>query len=292
MSSKKYFGKTYAQWKSELTNRDGDVFIQHGKPEASLVESIASTHKINEQLPSIIELFGKNTLGHILTGSMAYAPNFNVRQDSDVDIIFVTEQIDEETVNKPPFDFSDIEMIRRFNSGEIGEAKIKRIVNGVEFSIHYHSKKIFDVVCHFDYVNANNSDNKPPTIAGFRAEKRKLGTKYWGFTFDEQRVDYDVPFEETLTGGENIQIPSCVVSQNGELVISLLVDKYLTSFPQQQGYISFGLSRLKDSILARMEKERKENLHSNPSITKGSKRHHFFTNSFADQLANNLANNQ
>ncbi|MBW2985777.1 hypothetical protein KY333_00190 [Candidatus Woesearchaeota archaeon] len=82
------------------------------------------------------------SLGAILAGSVAYAPNLHVTKESDVDLVVVVEDIKETLDNIVDDDTEKEALQNRFFEGYC----IKRVSDGVPISIHVITGDAFDII--------------------------------------------------------------------------------------------------------------------------------------------------
>ena len=81
--------------------------------------------------------------GIILTGSVAYAPNFNVTDKSDLDMLVIVEKLKESVPNLFISEEDTEKLKNRFFDGYC----FKKDIEKVPVSIHLLSSDAFDIIC-------------------------------------------------------------------------------------------------------------------------------------------------
>lgn len=82
-------------------------------------------------------------IGIVVAGSVAYAPNLNVTEKSDLDLLVIAEDLKRAIPYISNDDKERTALANRFFEGYC----VKRDVDGVPISLHFLSKDAFDIIC-------------------------------------------------------------------------------------------------------------------------------------------------
>ncbi|MHA1151033.1 MAG: hypothetical protein ACTSR8_22665 [Promethearchaeota archaeon] len=104
------------------------------------------------------ERFRDISLGVILTGSVAYSPNFQVTDASDLDILVIVENLK----STLPYLIEDVEE-RRLLQNRFFEGYCIKKEEGIPISVHVLSEDAFDIIskCFVANIRVYRNSNKP-----------------------------------------------------------------------------------------------------------------------------------
>tara|TARA_Y100000310_G_scaffold338612_1_gene428712 strand:+ start:805 stop:1560 length:756 start_codon:yes stop_codon:yes gene_type:complete len=117
----------------------------------------------------IVDKFRDLSIGIILAGSVAYSPNLNVTESSDVDILVITENLKRVL----PFCIEDEEERKALEKRVFEGYCIKADQEGVPISVHVISKDAFDIIskCFVADIRVYRNEAKPGNYNLFGFER-------------------------------------------------------------------------------------------------------------------------
>ena len=202
-------------------------------------------NSINETLKrlSIAKEFNKKmkktTVGIIIIGSVAYAPNHSVNPDSDLDLIVVYEDI------KDCIDLyfkSDSEK-QHLREAEYDGFLVKRKMNGVAVSIHNISAGALDKIAMTGYQS----------LVYYRQSAKNI--TYYSKDFDENNHPFKVK-SVPVKGQMGVQrIDPIAFERDGHFVMGNDIDKLLSNaviLHDKHGRITDSIERLWENMAIRM----------------------------------------
>lgn len=188
-----------------------------------MTEAEIETKKRQDLINEFVNDIKSDVLGVILVGSMAYAPNENVRTDSDIDLIVVYEDVkkcakdyfyEADYLLKETYDGYLVK--RHENLGHKPDLKSKNS-NNLNLSIHNINFSALQKISYGNYE----------TLAYYRQSQK--GTTYYSKDFDGNECPFkpDCVSVAGLSGERRIDMIA-FQSQSGNYVIGNDIDKLLS----------------------------------------------------------------
>lgn len=180
----------------------------------------------------IADQFRDSSLGVVLTGSVAYAPNLNVTNKSDLDMIIVVEDLKKSIPNSFVSEENAKKLKNRFFEGYC----FKKETKGVPTSLHLLSRDAFDIICKCFVAD----------IRVFRPDS-KPGS-YILKAFDGRDYTYqikNIPLEE-FCGGVRTIVPISFINKD-RYFIGIHRDKLLSNpkvLHEQDEYVASKIDKL------------------------------------------------
>lgn len=228
------------------------------KREPSLLETTTQTKRFDEAYRSIVESLGDLGKRVYRIGSSFWGRNYSIRgnehkDQSDIDLEVI---VDEDEVNFPLWEVSQAyaKFYEYYKKGEADFCAVKQTVDGIDVSFHFAPKNVFVKICEFDYVHAGT----PTFLREFRA-----GTQISPKTYLQKNFAGDqYAFKTTpvaVEGGQISQVPLVMIGDHDELVMGVILNKYLP-LPENienDKEIFQCMKKLVDTLRRRMNDDRK-----------------------------------
>lgn len=187
----------------------------------------------------VAEQYRDKSLGVIIAGSVAYAPNLSVTDKSDLDMVIITDDLKNSILDFVPEEVA-IGLRNRFFEGYC----FKEDVEGVAVSTHLLSRDAFDVICKCFVSNIRvfRPDEKPGAyiLRGFDGEVYPYKIK-------------NIPLEN----GFRTIVPIAFINRD-KYFIGIHRDKLLSSpkvLHEQEGYVTSGIDKLWRVIVENLKDE-------------------------------------
>ncbi|CBN58805.1 MULTISPECIES: hypothetical protein [Kamptonema] len=256
-SDRTFWGKTYSEISALYT--DGNAFGEGDRREASLVESLYQSYKLNRLATEIGKMLEPYCIVGFLCGSLVHSLYFSIKNNSDIDLVLV---IDINNINKilnlPLFDEERehlISNIKFFSDPNIIEWFIKIKYKNEEVGIYLIQKEVFEITCRFNVCH-----DQPMQFSSLRIKPRVSAGLYSNrYTFDGIEYSWDC-LVNNIEKVFLIHYPLFKVSETGKFINGLIFDRYITSnfIIGDHLYLNNELYQLKLNLVKRLIHE--ENL--------------------------------
>ncbi|MFE1745674.1 hypothetical protein [Coleofasciculus sp. H7-2] len=292
-SSRKFWGKTYAEISSETT--DGNAFGKNERRESSLVETIANTALLKDIASEVIEMIKPYADVIILFGSYAYSLNFNIKNISDLDFQLLIENPNFGITNLPFFSDFKEELrttLECFYSSDADNFGMKTFYRGKQLSFHFAKPNLLTKVCQANFLTPYQT-----VVKEFRIKPRRDGFQYDSrYTFDGTEYSWNCCYEET-TRGLYTSLPLFEIDEVGRYVNGFFIDRFIVCSPVagDLNYAFKNTENLKMNLVKRLVYEESQGIVQlgSANLYKILARHRYFSDSFKKKILNDeLINRQ
>lgn len=249
---KNELAKLLLQYSQNISSLEGLLSKIHFRNNNALFETIESSKTLLYLAIEIGQILDEYCTVGFLCGSMAYGLFYNVKQDSDIDIIVIVDDLRWEMIKLPLFKDYTEELkngIIRFKTHDFIELGIKIVYNEAEVSLHFTRKSLFEKICELKYTNSGVM-----AFRSFRTKPRPDGDIYFGrYSFDGCEHIWRCD-SRLCEDGVDIESPVFQIDAEGRFVSSFLLDRYLIagySFGNAE-YLNTNLLKIKSSLVERL----------------------------------------
>ncbi len=245
--------------RNQFAARISDGISQSSKREPSLLETIQATKEQSEIYNNVAKSFDPNEVEVIRIGSSFWGRNYSVRgkeldNPSDIDLELVMKTIPSNFLD-PEIQTAFLKFQKHFKKGTADFCAIKKIISGVEVSFHIMPIETLKKICEFNYLEAD----KLVTLKEFRVTQ-KISPK----TYRQKNFAGDVfSFSTTpllVEGGQISEVPLVMIGNHGELVLGVVLNKYLPlpELSKENGLLHQELGKMVNSLRKRKDADKRK----------------------------------
>ncbi len=242
---------------TEFAARISDGESKSSKREPSLVEAVLTTQEFNEIYNEILESFKGGVVEVMRIGSSFWGQNYSIRskerQDpSDIDLEIVVD-MDSADFSDPKVKEAFLKFKENFQKGEADYCVVKLRIKGIEVSFHLVPTETLKKICEFDYANAGGPEN----LREFRINKELTPKTYKQRNFAGDMFSFTTTPRQ-VEGGQISDIPFVAMGPNGELILGVVLNKYLPipKLTNDSELVANELKRMVDSLKERKDKDK------------------------------------
>lgn len=210
------------------------------RPEPSLAQAVLGTRELLSDYERVKEVLSPGSRALVRVGSTSWAMNYDVRRnrldpsDLDVEVLYDPNTYDSNQLASIPGLPDAVSKFRQLYTGGMADyLAFGWKHNGRPISVHFMPEGVFERDCENDYFSSPTN----LSLREFRTQPKSKPPTY--FQRDGLGQIHEIHCSpEYIEGGQITNTPLMVVGKQNQLVMGLVMDKYL-AFPFADGDASY-----------------------------------------------------